>query len=148
MAKAKELQKRYDALGASPYQSVRNPMPMHQLVLTVLPTLPDPSSMVDAKQTTRISAFGKSFLAAQTVKVNAYDTLGYDFYKQHGLTVDEIVAKLQSQGFIVRRGTVAVALNVARWNGKAHSMRFVRRPANPLSIRSNTSYCRYFAIAS
>lgn len=148
---AHELQFRYNILGAPQTQNVRNPMPMHQLVLTVLPTLPDPSAIVEAKQIIKTTVLGKSFLKTQTVKVNAYDTLGRAYYNTHGLSVDEIMGILEAKGFIAHRSSVTMALNSARWNNKAQSMRFTKPRTSKeimLGIRRNTSYCRYFAIAS
>lgn len=145
LAKAHELQGRYDQLGASAYQAVRNPLPMHKLVLTVLPTLPLPSSQITVDREIKTTALGRSFIRHQTATDSAYDALGREFYEQNALSVDEVVAKLQAKGYIVRHGTVAMALNNGRWNANVQSMRFNRD--SQTGMRKNVSFARYFVAA-
>lgn len=144
MTKATALQGRYNALGASPYQNVRNPMPMHQLVLTVLPTLPLPSAVIPVHKATRITALGKSFVKHSDDKAYAIDALGHSYWEGKALSVDEIVAKLQAKGFIVQRGTVAMALNSGRYSAGVASIRCQK--TNVTDLRGS-SYCRYFLAA-
>jgi hypothetical protein len=150
MAKAHEVQIRYNTLGAPWTQNVRNPLPMPQLILAVLPVLPASHSVIPVRKTTRLTALGKSFTSHVDGKMFAIDVLGNDYYKANALTVDEVCEALRKQGFIAHRGTVAMALNWGRHGGKVESMRFTKpRTAEEIGLgtRRNTSYCRYFVAA-
>lgn len=117
---------------------------MHQLVLTVLPTLPLPSDIIPVHKATRITALGKSFVKHSDDKAYAIDALGHDYWESKALSVDEIVAKLTAKGFIVRKGTVAMALNAGRYSAGVASFRCNK--TNVTELRGS-SYCRYFIAA-
>ena len=141
MAKALTLQAHYNHLGASSYQSVRNPIPMHQLVLTVLPKLPALNSTIEVKKETKMTALGKSFIKTTTGKGFALDVLGLEYWKEHSISADDIVTKLRVKGFIARRSTVVSALSRARNNG-AQVLRF-----NESREGKTVSLAKYFIAA-
>ena len=60
LRQARALQARYTALGAPTTQNVRNPLPMRQLVVSVLPVLPDLDAIVDVQTVTTTKFNGKS----------------------------------------------------------------------------------------
>jgi len=136
MAQAKNLQQRYTYIGAAKTQNVRNPLPMHQLVLEVLPSLPVPTAIVDTKIRTKLTIAGRQFVKQVNAKSFAKDVLPPDFWKKNAVTAQEIVENLQSRGFIANIGSVRNALQ-----GQAKSMRFNRD-------EDNKSYSRYFIEAS
>lgn len=147
MAKANEVQTRYAKLGAPTTQRVRNPIPLHQLIFAVLPVLPHPDSIIKAKQSTRLTAFGKSFVQSKLVDIPASEVLGLDYYEKHAISIDEVCEALRKKGFFALKGSVAVALQSLG----IKSMRFTRpRTAHEqrYGLRRNSSYCRYFAVAS
>jgi hypothetical protein len=142
MALANQVQSRYDKLGSPWTQNVRNPLPMPQLVLSALPTLPEPHSVIEVRKETKLTALGKSFVKVSDDKEYAIDILGHSHWEENALTVDEVVEALQKKGFFALRGTVAMALNSARFNGGVRSVRCTK----PTGGRGS-SYCRYFLAA-
>ena len=142
MAKANEVQTRYDKLGSPWTQNVRNPLPMPQLILSVLPTLPAPNSVIEVRKETKLTALGKSFVKVSDDKAYAHDILGHSHWEQNALTVDEVVEALRQKGFFALRGTVAMALNSGRYNANVQSMRFTKASGG-----RGSSYCRYFLAA-
>src|SRR5512137_2182528 len=146
MAKANEVQSRYAKLGAPTTQRVRNPIPLHQLIFAVLPVLPHPDSLIQAKRSTRLTALGRTFVETKMEQVNAYDLLGSAYYEKNAISIDEVCEALQSKGFFALKGSVAVALQ----SYGIKSMRFTKpRTAHEqqYGLRRNSSYCRYFAVA-
>lgn len=122
MRRASDVQSRYFALGAPWTQNVRNPLPMHQLVLTALPVLPSPNAVIPVKKTIRTTALGKTSVRHIEEKQYAFDALGIEHYESKGVSVDDVVQKLRAKGFIAMRGTVAMALNQAAHNGVVESI--------------------------
>ena len=115
LALAAITQSVYKNLNSPGTQNIRNPFPMRDLVLRVLPTMPLP---VKAKsmQKFRMTALGKRV---------ARNCHSYKLPKSHppvGKSVAEIVADLQSAGFIANRNGVAMALSINRYGGNVVSV--------------------------
>lgn len=148
LTQAQSLQARYDALGAAGTQAVRNPMPMHKLVLSVLPILPDPASCITVETKTTATIAGKKLVSKRNETRIAGMVLPKSTWENNGMTVDEVLTAIQAKGFIARRSTVAMTLNTLRFGTKSpeqvQSMRFTRPITDPNGPRENTSYCRYF----
>lgn len=142
MALANTVQSRYTKLGSPWTQNVRNPLPMPQLILSVLPTLPAPNSVIEVRKETKLTALGKSFVKHSDDKMYAHDVLGHSHWEENALTVDEVVEALRKKGFFALRGTVAMALNSARYVGGVESIR-CQKPEGG----RGSSYCRYFLAA-
>lgn len=122
MRKARVLQGRYNALGASSYQSVRNPLAMRELVLTVLPVLPNPLAIVSVKRQTRLTIAGKTYIKNEIAREFARDAMPADAWQKKGLTVEQVMAKLESKGYIVNLGNVACGIQLARQAGHVASV--------------------------
>lgn len=142
MALANQVQSRYNKLGSPWTQNVRNPLPMPQLILSVLPTLPAPNAVIEVRKETKLTALGKSFIKVSDDKAFAQDVLGRDHWEQTAVTVDEVVEALQKKGFFALRGTVAMALNSAKYGHNVQTMRFTKPEGG-----RGSSYCRYFIAA-
>ena len=128
LVKATDLQARYRKMGAPHTQNVRNPFPLHMLVLSVLPALPAPDDTVHAKA--KVSAFGKSFL--RTISMSAEELLGKYYWDNYAMTTKQVCNTLRSQGFIVNDQTVRQILsklNTNHWSpGKVDSTSSRQRP--------------------
>lgn len=120
MRQAKALQLRYDALGASHTQNIRNPIPMRRLVVSVLPVLPSLNTIVETETVTKIKFNGKTFTRKTKGKAYARDVMPPEDWKKYGMTAEEVINDLQDRGFIVRsKNTVHCMLSQAlkfRWN--------------------------------
>lgn len=140
MEKAQDLQGRYTRLKVKGTQNVRNPIPMRKLILTVLPTLPAPEDKIPVTYTANLTAFGKRFNDTFKVQAPAHEVLGgYKFWKENALSVDDVMTRIQAQGFIVNRGTVAMALSVGRYRSRVGSVLFARTDG-----RRGRGVSRYF----
>jgi len=125
MIKAQELQASYDRLGAKSTQNVRNPIPMRKLILTVLPTLPAPTDKILVEYTANLTTLGKRFNDTVRVNVPAHEVLGgHKFWEENALSVDDVMTRLQAQGFIVNRGSVAMTLSVGKYRSHVNSVQF------------------------
>ncbi len=113
MAKAAEVQARYNEIGAPSTQRVRNPIPMHKLVLSVLPTLLNPDELVPVEKKVTITVMGQKFVKKVKGTESVCEVLGDDYYRNKGMTVNEVQLKLCQMGFIATRDTVAVALSLS-----------------------------------
>lgn len=140
MEKAREVQARYAALGAPSTQNVRNPIPMHQLIFTVLPVLPKPNDWVRGE--IHFTVNGKDFISKNHLVNTHENLLGKEFYRTNGVSVDEVVARLQAKGFMVTRGNVAVTLTIAKMRGKIQSVQLAR-----LDGQMGKPQSRYFAVS-
>ncbi len=111
MKHAKALQARYDALGASRTQAIRNPMPMHALVQTVLPK----SKAVQANPVT-LTPFARQMLGPKVVAaIERYNAkVSNTPSRLTGLTVNQVVEELEAKGYIVNRQHVAQSLSNAK----------------------------------
>lgn len=113
MAKAAEVQARYNEIGAPSTQRVRNPIPMHKLVLSVLPVLLNPEVMVPVEKKVTLTVTGKKFVKTIQDMEPLGKVLGDDYYLHIGMTVNEVQLKLCQMGFIATRSTVALALSLS-----------------------------------
>lgn len=128
LRQAHALQQRYHALGAPTTQNIRNPLPIHRLVLEVLPVLPDPETIVPVVTETRFTFKGKTFTKREKGYQYAKDIVPQTQWQKHGKTVEDVMGDLERKGFIVRsRVSVAMALSQARVSGAIES---VRQPRN------------------
>lgn len=145
MAQARSLQSRYNRLGASGTQNVRNPIPMKDLVLTVLPTIPAPDANITVTRTVTAIIKGKTYRKRVKSTAVAGEVLPVEMWEKTP-TAEEVTAALQAKGFFANLGTVRASLNAAHYRSGVASMRFVRPTGNP--AQPNTSYCRYFIPAT
>ena len=136
---AHDLQRRYTALRAASTQNVRNPLPMWKLVIDALPVLPQKYEQVKV----RLSVKGQKFIRS----LPAHLVFDETYWEKHSFTVEDVVSKIQSAGFIAKRNTVAMTLNHLLRSRMAVSIRCVR-PLPKQAYRKNTSYCRYHLLAS
>jgi len=116
LAKAQDLQRRYRKMGAPHTQNVRNPYPMHILVASILPELPDRGDSFTVKA--KLTAFGKKF--TKHVEVTAEDALGHDFWDKRALTVEQVCDTLRSAGFLAKEITVRQTLSNLRRESWTH----------------------------
>jgi hypothetical protein len=112
MRAARKLQAQYNDLGAASTQRVRNPISMPNLVKLVLPKAgqtiqanpivltPDARVLLGSTVVKAIEAFNR-----KVTKANS---------KRRGLTVRQVVAKLESKGFIAPFQHVAQTLSNAK----------------------------------
>ncbi len=117
---------------------------MYALVLSVLPVLPHPAQVIQVEKTMRVSAMGRSYL--RTVESNEFasNALGNNFWDKHAFSVDDVVKALEKKGFIVNHvGTVAMALNAAKYRGNVRAVRCTKPEGG-----RGSSYCRYFVQSS
>lgn len=126
MDKANTVQERYQAIGSPWTQNIRNPLPMHTLVLAALPVLPDPHAVIPVKKTIKTQAAGKTSVKVVEEKDYAINALGQSHYEQKGMSVDDVVTKLREKGFIAVRGTVAMALSQGRYFANIKSVQSTR----------------------
>jgi hypothetical protein len=112
MAVAKDLQARYDALGAPATQSIRNPLPVRELIKTVLPVLPNRYyAAFECKFNAVIMLGGKKMVIPHTHSVSASEVVGHEFWKNNGMTCHQVVDALRNKGFLVTTAAVQVALS-------------------------------------
>jgi hypothetical protein len=114
------------------------------LVLQVLPVLYHPGEIVTAKQIIRTTVKDLSVVKEKTIRINAFEALGSEYWEQNGMSIKEVMAVLKKQGFIANKPNVASALNSNRTHN-IKSMRFFR-PVNN-SIGNRISHCRYFRVS-
>jgi hypothetical protein len=107
MSRVAEVQQRYQAMGAPSTQNVRNPLPMHILVASVLPVLPHPKDLIPCD----VSAEIKGKPRQLKMDLPAELALGDGYWQKKAMTVDDVVDTLRAKGFIAMRGTVAMALS-------------------------------------
>lgn len=137
LRQAKALQARYTALGAASTQNIRNPLPMHKLVLGVLHQLPDPNTVVPVVTETRFTFHGKQYIKKAKGFEYARDIMPRSQWEKKGRTVSAIVADLERLGYIVRNpSTVAVALSQGANRHKIASVRQARRTGQRGTPRS------------
>jgi hypothetical protein len=139
---ASALQARYKALGAPSTQNIRNPLPMHKLVLGVLNKLPDPNQIVPVTIDTRFTFHGKQFVVQSKGFEYAKDILPRAQWEKKGKTVQSVVADLQRLGYIVAKpSTVAMALSKGARHDKIASVRH----STPGGGRGNTRSLYFIA---
>ena len=135
--RAEILQANYDVLGASPTQSLRNPVPMRVLVQKTLPVT-SPTVIATVKVTATINGKRKSYSYKTVCPVG-----DFGLEPDAGLTVDELTDNIRSQGFLAKRLTVALTLARLAHEGLITKSRHTR-PAKPgLKRKGKVSFCRY-----
>jgi hypothetical protein len=140
MDDAQNLQDRYNQLGAAGTQAIRNPLPMHALILTVIPSLPAPIAILDTQVRTKMTIAGRDFIKKVNAKAFAKDVLPADYWIKKAVSIDEIMATLKERGFIVNRGGIATAILL---NGNLQSIH-LKKQVKAGHDRRGCSYKRYF----
>lgn len=148
MTKAKDVQKRYNLMGAPGTQNVRNPFPMKTLVAKRLPHLVGPDSKIRIVRSAYLTDSGKAFLQGlPNDTATAREVLPKSYWETSAISVQEMTAKLQSEGFIVKPGAVAMALStLAHETGMVGKMSF-HHYVGSIS-RGQWAYKRYFFVKS
>jgi hypothetical protein len=113
-------------------------MPLHKLVLTVLPVLPDPQTIVSVTRETKFTFQGRTFTKREKGHEYARDIVPHAQWQKHGKSVDDVIGDLERKGFIVRsRGSVAQTLINARIDGAIEA---VKQPRYGQQGRSRNLY--------
>lgn len=123
MKKASDLQTRYTALGAPKTQNVRNPLPLHKLVLTVIPTLPKKEVEFVTFKPRTVMAFGKLVTVTPSACVSASEALGTNFRETGSKSAAQIVNDLRAKGFIVNALSVRQTLTNLKSKGAINGVR-------------------------
>lgn len=89
-----------------------NDRPMRELIPMVLPKLCERTTMVAATKTTSATIDGKCVISTVQCALPAGEVLPWNYWENNALTVAEIVSKIQSLGYIAKKATVAMTLNV------------------------------------
>ena len=110
LALANAAQVDYEKLDAPRTQNVRNPLPMHTLIESVLPRLPAPDDLIKGEARVKVTVLGRQILTYVPVNLPARDILGDDYLETEGMTIDDIVYFLRKEGYIAKRTTVAMTL--------------------------------------
>jgi hypothetical protein len=137
---AHDLQDRYNHLKAAGTQNVRNPLPLRLLVLTVIPTLPRPTAIVDTQVRTKMTIAGRDFIKTFERKDFANNVLPPDYWTKKAVSAHEVYAILKKRGFIVSKGSISQF--VSKVPG-IQSIRVKRQVPVGHDARG-TSYKRYF----
>ena len=148
MTLAKDLQKRYNVMGAPGTQNVRNPFPMKTLVAQQLPHLEGPDSKIRVTRLAYLTKNGEKFFQGlPDESILAREVLSPAYWEKNAVSVQEMTAKLQSQGYIVKPGAVAMALStLAHETGMVGKMRFHHYVGS--KSRGQWAYKRYFFVKS
>lgn len=141
MQMARAVQARYDGMKVASTQRVRNPIPMHTLILTVLPTMPLPDDVITVKSKITTTALGRKFTRTMNERKFAGDALGNEFWN-HAMTASEVCDALAAKGFIVNPQTVRQMLSNAKHVGTCAtvpdtSREYFARPSNRYFVRQN-----------
>lgn len=110
MMQAQVLQARYHYLKAAGTQNIRNPLPMRELVKTVVPVLPKPTDLVNFETRTKLTIDGKNFIKKELKVDFAKSILPTNYWQKHAVSFNTIFRTLKDRGFIVNRGSVRTAL--------------------------------------
>ena len=97
-------------MGAPSTQNVRNLLPLHELVLIVLPELPDPNGCIPVERKLKFTVGGKTFIKKQMTVEPVKNLVPASTFKSGGRTAAEVIQDLQSMGYIVHPPSVTAAL--------------------------------------
>lgn len=139
LKQAHHLQGRYDHLGAGVHQGIRNPLPMRELILTVLPVVSS-EDVAAVQSLPRLTKLGKAFTSTKVAKLQQkIQALTAEAQSTVGITIDEAIAKLEERGFFAKKMTVSMALNNAKYHNGVDTIR-----CNKVGGGRGSSHVRYF----
>ena len=98
---ARKLQARYNNLNSPGSQRVRNPYPMHQLVMNSLPVVPDPNAVVEGVITQTFLVNGKKHITNTRTFTTMNELLGVGYIAKVALTKYDLDIQLREKGYTV-----------------------------------------------
>ncbi len=108
---ANKLQSMYNGINVPFTQNIRNPLPMRCLVEMVLPIIPEETSWTVEGIPIKVELFGKTTQVTPVAHFSTSDVLGKDYIANSALSVEDIIAKLKHEKWIVNsRQAVITAL--------------------------------------
>ena len=107
---ARSLQAQYSVMGAPSTQNIRNPLPLHELILIVLPELPHPNGCISVERKLKFTVGGKTFIKKQMTVETVKSLVPASTFKNNGRTAAEVIQDLQNMGYIVHPPSVTAAL--------------------------------------
>lgn len=113
MMQAQVLQARYHYLKAAGTQNIRNPLPMRELVKTVVPVLPKPTALVNFETRTKLTIDGRDFIKKELKVDFAKSILPANYWQKHAVSKNEVFEMLTKRGFIVNKATLGVFISQA-----------------------------------
>jgi hypothetical protein len=134
---AQKLQARYNNLNATGTQRVRNPFPMHQLVMEAIPTLVNPNEFVDFTGTVTAKFHGKTIKREITHTVLARHILGDDYIEKSALTIIDLVDTIKSKGYHANAGLVSSAIQQLKAAGLVQGVKtkqYANNATRPYSV--------------
>lgn len=108
---AAEVRERYNFMGVASTQQVRNPEPAQILVDKAMPRLISPDAMLDTTVKTIVTHKGRKIVKTFKTQMPARDVLGAEYWENNGVTVQDIQADLERQGFAVKEPSIRAALH-------------------------------------
>ena len=107
---ARKLQARYNNLNSPGSQRVRNPYPMHQLVMNSLPVVPDPNAVVEGVITQTFIVNGKKHVIKSATFTTMNELLGAGYINKVALTKYDLDLQLREKGYTANVSGVSQAL--------------------------------------
>ena len=119
---AQKLQARYNNLNAPATQRIRNPFPMHQLVMETLNVMPNPDQVLSTTKKFSLTVNGETFAKTVPCSITVRKLLGDEFWNNKTFTMDEIKTKIIANGYRTTENNIASAISLLRKAGLVNDL--------------------------